>query len=69
VLQRESVDLVRQNRELSEQEYKAGQGTLTRLNEAQRDLIATRSRLAQALVGFKRADYSLAAVTGKYCYE
>jgi outer membrane protein TolC len=40
VLQKTSVDLVQKNRDLVEKEYKAGVGSLVRLNEAQRDLTA-----------------------------
>ncbi len=65
LLQRQSVTLVERNRELTENEYKAGQGTLTRLNEAQRDLVTIKSRLSQALVGFKRAEQTLLATTGQ----
>ena len=63
-LQRRTVELVGKNRDLTEQEYRAGQTTLTRLNEAQRDLITTRGRLAQALVGFRQAQLNLETVTG-----
>lgn len=65
VLQRESVELVEENRELAKNEYEAGEAPLVRLNEAQRDLTATYGRLAQALVAFGRAGERLAAATGR----
>ena len=40
-LQRETVALVEENRELAQNEYEAGESPLIRLNEAQRDLVAT----------------------------
>jgi len=64
-LQRENAKLVRQNRDLVEKEYNAGQASLVRLNEAQRDLIRARSRLAQALVSLRQAWQNLAAATGQ----
>ena len=64
-LQRESVTLVRENRELAKNEYEAGETSLVRLNEAQRDLTTTYSRLAQALVGYHQACHKLLAATGR----
>ncbi len=64
-LQRESVKLVRENRELAKNEYEAGETSLVRLNEAQRDLTTTYSRLAQALVGYHQARHKLLAATGR----
>jgi len=64
-LQRESVGLVEQNRELAQSEYEAGTASLVRLNEAQRDLTATYGRLAQALVGYHLARQRLLAATGR----
>lgn len=63
-LQRESVDLVEQNRELAQSEYEAGSASLVRLNEAQRDLTTTYGRLAQALVGYHLARQRLLSATG-----
>jgi outer membrane protein TolC len=54
-LQRENVDLVQRTRDLVEKEYNAGQGSLVRLNEAQKDLTTARSNLALALVGLRQA--------------
>lgn len=64
-LQRESVELVRENRDLAKNEYEAGEASLVRLNEAQRDLTTTYSRLAQALVGYQQAKNRLLAATGR----
>ncbi len=54
-LQRENVDLVRRTRDLVEKEYNAGQGSLVRLNEAQKDLTTAQGNLALALVGLRQA--------------
>ena len=64
-LQRQSVKLVRENRDLAKNEYEAGETSLVRLNEAQRDLTTTYSRLAQALVGYHQARHRLLAACGK----
>jgi len=64
-LQRESVKLVEENRDLARNEYEAGEASLVRLNEAQRDLTTTYSRLAQALVSFHRANQRLLTATGR----
>ena len=64
-LQRENVDLVTRTRDLVEKEYNAGQGSLVRLNEAQRDLTTAQSNLALALVGLRQAWVELETRTGK----
>ncbi len=64
-LQRETTQYVERNRELVEKEYTAGQGSLVRLNEAQRDLIAQRSRLAVSRVGLKQSVHDLRTATGQ----
>ncbi|WP_028583614.1 TolC family protein [Desulfogranum mediterraneum] len=64
-LQRESVGLVEENRDLAKNEYEAGEASLVRLNEAQRDLTATYSRLAQALVGYHLAKQRLDGALGR----
>ncbi len=64
-LQRDSVKLVEANRDLAKHEYEAGEASLVRLNEAQRDLTTTHSRLAQALVAFHLARQNLLAATGR----
>ena len=64
-LQRETVALVEENRELAKNEYEAGESPLVRLNEAQRDLVATYGRLALALAGRELAVQRLLAATGR----
>ncbi|WP_310599640.1 TolC family protein [Desulfobulbus sp.] len=64
-LQRETVKLVEENRDLARNEYEAGEASLVRLNEAQRDLVTTYGRLAQALVGYHLAQQRLLASTGR----
>lgn len=64
-LQRETVKLVEENRDLAKNEYDAGESSLVRLNEAQRDLITTYSRLAQAQAGYQLAKQRLLAATGR----
>lgn len=64
-LQRESVSLVEENRNLARKEYEAGESSLVRLNEAQRDLNTTYGRLALALVGYKLAKERLDSAVGR----
>lgn len=64
-LQRESVKLVEENRDLAKNEYEAGEASLVRLNEAQRDLTTTYSRLVQAVVTFYRANQRVLTATGR----
>ncbi|MEE8399031.1 MAG: TolC family protein [Desulfobacterales bacterium] len=64
-IQRENAALVKRNRDLVEKEYKAGQGSLVRLNQAQRDLIGAQSRLALALVSLRQAWDDLRTETGQ----
>ena len=64
-LQRSTTELVTQTRDLVKDGYDAGQESLVRLNEAQRDLVKTQSNLALALVGLYRYLYQLKSVTGE----
>lgn len=64
-LQRRTVELVARNRDLVEKEYSAGQTSLVRLNEAQRDLVTARARLALALVSLRTAWSDLHTATGR----
>lgn len=64
-LQRETVQLVEENRDLAKNEYEAGEASLVRLNEAQRDLITTYGRLNQALVVCQLAQQRLLSATGR----
>jgi TolC family type I secretion outer membrane protein len=65
LLQQTSVDLVQKNRDLVEKEYKAGVGSLVRLNEAQRDLTAAQVRLVSARVALYLAWFDVYAATGE----
>ena len=60
-----AVKLVQENRNLAKNEYDAGEASLVRLNEAQRDLNTTYSRFAQALVSYHLAMQRLLAATGQ----
>lgn len=64
-LQRDNAKLVNENRELVEKEYAAGQKSLVRLNEAQRDLVQAQSRLALARVSLVNAWYKLDVASGR----
>jgi len=64
-LQRETVELVEENRKLAKSEYEAGSASLVRLNEAQRDLTATYGRLVQALVSYHQARHQLLAAVAR----
>lgn len=65
LLQRTNAQLVQKNRDLVEKEYKAGVGSLVRLNEAQRDLTAAQVRLAVAQVALRQAWNDLWSATGQ----
>ena len=64
-LQRENTKLVRKTRDLVEKEYTAGQGSLVRLNEAQRDLVTAESNLVLSLVSMRQAWEGLRSSTGE----
>jgi outer membrane protein TolC len=64
-LQRANASLVQQNRDLVEKEYAVGEGSLVRLNEAQRDMIKAQSRLALARVGLRQAWHNLKVSTAE----
>lgn len=63
-LQEKSTELVLQQRDLVEKEYKSGVGSLVRLNEAQKELTVAQGRLVLARVGLRQAWYSLQTATG-----
>jgi len=65
VLLRSNSVLVKKNRDLVEMEYSAGQSSLVRLNEAQRDMTTAQSRLALSLVTLRKAWFDLEATIGK----
>jgi outer membrane protein TolC len=64
-LQETNTELVQQQRDLVEKEYKAGVGSLVRLNEAQRDLTVSLAQLALSRVGLRLLWYDLQAKTGQ----
>jgi len=64
-IQRRNAALVKRNRDLVEKEYVAGQGSLVRLNQAQRDLTNAQGRLALALVSLRQAWYDLQTETAQ----
>ena len=64
-LQRANTRLVERARDLVEKGYAAGQESLVRLNEAQRDLTTALSELALARVSLHTAWATLDAATGK----
>jgi len=63
VLQRTTAEYVERNRDLVEHELRAGQAPVTRLNQAQRDLIAAQARLALARVSLRLAWHDLDVAT------
>ena len=65
LLQRANADLVKRNRDLVEKEYKAGVGSLVRLNEAQRDLTRASVSLTNARAALHQAAYDLQSATGQ----
>lgn len=64
-LQNKTAILVRENRDLVEKEYQAGQASLVRLNEAQKDLIQVESNLARVRVQLRQAWFQLLTSTGQ----
>jgi len=64
-LQRKNASLVQRNRDLVEKEYAAGQSSLVRLNEAQRNLTQAQSRLAFARLSLRFAWTTLYTATAK----
>jgi outer membrane protein TolC len=65
LLQRENTEYVEQNRDLVDKEYQAGQGSLVRLNQAQRDLTTQQGQLALARVALRQIWYDLKTATGE----
>ena len=65
LLQQANAKQVQQNRDLVQKTYKAGQVSLVRLNEAQRDLVTAQSRLALARVAQHQARENLLSATGQ----
>lgn len=64
-LQQENALLVQKTRDLVEKEYAAGQTSLVRLTQAQRDLVQAQGQLAQARIALESAWVKLHAATGR----
>ncbi len=64
-LQEANAAIVRQTRDLVAKEYAAGQASLVRLTQAQRDLVQAQSQLAQARIFLENAWVHLHAATGR----
>lgn len=64
LLQEETTSLVEENRHLVEKEYNAGQGSLVRLNQAQRDLISQQASYSFARVSLRQSWINLNTATG-----
>ena len=64
-LQRQNTRLVKEHRDLVDKGYQAGQASLVRLNEAQRDFNTTMGRFAIARVGLCQAWHNLKIVTAE----
>jgi outer membrane protein len=64
-LQQSNTLLVQKTRDLVEKEYKAGQASLVRLNESQRELTSAQNRTALALVALRQSWYALMSETGE----
>ncbi len=65
LLQRSNAKLVQQVRDLVEKEYAAGEASLVRMNEAQKDLVTAQGNLALSLVSMRQAWEDLRTSTGK----
>ncbi len=65
VLQRSTAALVEENRGLVEKEYRVGQTSLVRLNEAQRDLVQAQVQLSIARVSLHQAWHDLRTATAE----
>ena len=63
-LQQSITRLSQENRDLVEMEYKAGQASLVRLNESQRELTSSQNRTALALVALRQSWWTLMSETG-----
>ena len=68
-LETRNAELVERMRDLVELEYKGGRASLTRLNEAQRDLVRARSRHATALAALHVAWHKMLQATGESLAE
>jgi len=64
-LQEENARLTRKTRDLVLDEYRAGQESLVRLNEAQHDLITAEGNFALARIALRQASSGLEAATAR----
>ena len=62
-LNQKNVEIVRKMRDLVNEEYKAGSAGITRLNEAQFDLVNAETALANAVINMHNAKAQLKAAT------
>lgn len=65
-LYQKTLELVRKTRDLVDEEYRAGNTNLTRLNEAQRDLVNAETNLVTAVVNMHNAKAQLTAATSPF---
>ena len=65
-ISQKSLELYRKIRDLVEEEYRAGNTELTRLNEAQRDLVNAETTLATYVINMHNAKAQLDAAVGAY---
>ena len=65
-ISQKSLELYRKIRDLVEEEYRAGNTELTRLNEAQRDLVSAETTLATYVINMHNAKAQLDAAVGAY---
>ncbi len=65
VLQESNTKLVQRQRDLVEKEYKAGVGSLVRLNEAQKDLTVAQAQLALSRAALRLSWYELRTATSE----
>jgi outer membrane protein TolC len=56
--------LTQKTRELVEEEYKAGNASITRLNEAQRDLVLADTDLSTSIIDLENSKAKLDAAIG-----
>lgn len=59
-----NLALVQKTRDLVEEEYKAGNASITRLNEAQRDLVIADTNLSTSIIDLENAKAKLDAAVG-----
>ncbi|MBO4630770.1 MAG: TolC family protein [Lentisphaeria bacterium] len=65
-ISQKSLELYRKIRDLVDEEYRAGNTELTRLNEAQRDFVSAETTLATYVISMHNAKAQLQAAVGAY---